>query len=395
MLNLILGPSGTGKSTRLMEAIRTRAEAGERSILLVPEQFTSSTEGRIYRLLGDELSGMVSSYSFTSLAEALLDNYGGAAVRTVTDAARVVLVRRAVSELGPKITYYAKHRRSPVFLQKCAETLNELKSAGVTGPLLERLAVGPGQEKFRELAAIFSAYEAILAGTALDPGDRVALAAEKARRHPEFFAGRAVFVDEFDTFDAAKQQLLAAMLPAAPQVTVALCADGLQDLEKGIGLFSGAKQVAARLQRLAAREGCAVAAPVVLTEDLRHKEAPGLAALAEALADPSQPAEGPWSGVTLYRAADRTEEAQAVAAAIQKLARAGAEYRQMAVICRDTADYLRPVRTAFARAGIPVFISEPTTAELSAPALLARGLLSVLRSGLSTDRVLNVAKTGL
>ena len=69
-------------------------------------------------------SAWVSSYSFSSLAEKLLDEYGGAAVRTVTDAARVVLVRRAVEALGPRVTYYGRHRRSPVFLQKCAETLN-------------------------------------------------------------------------------------------------------------------------------------------------------------------------------------------------------------------------------------------------------------------------------
>ena len=31
------------------QRIRARAEAGEKSILLVPEQFTSSTEGRIHR----------------------------------------------------------------------------------------------------------------------------------------------------------------------------------------------------------------------------------------------------------------------------------------------------------------------------------------------------------
>ena len=162
MLHLILGPSGTGKSTLLMNEIRRRAEAGQASILLVPEQFTSSTEGRIYRELGDGLSAWVSSYSFSSLAEKLLDEYGGAAVRTVTDAARVVLVRRAVEALGPRVTYYGRHRRSPVFLQKCAETLNELKSAGLTGPQLERLSVGPGREKLAELAAIYAAYEALL-----------------------------------------------------------------------------------------------------------------------------------------------------------------------------------------------------------------------------------------
>jgi len=45
MLNFILGPSGSGKSYQMLAELRTRAERGERSILIVPEQFTSSTEG--------------------------------------------------------------------------------------------------------------------------------------------------------------------------------------------------------------------------------------------------------------------------------------------------------------------------------------------------------------
>ena len=61
MLKLVLGGSGSGKTTLLYARIKARAEAGQRSILLVPEQFTSSTEGRIYRDLGDALSGMVDS----------------------------------------------------------------------------------------------------------------------------------------------------------------------------------------------------------------------------------------------------------------------------------------------------------------------------------------------
>ena len=78
MLKLVLGGSGSGKTTLLYSRIKARAEQGRRSILLVPEQFTSSTEGRIYRELGDALSGMVESFSFTSLAEHILAALGGA-----------------------------------------------------------------------------------------------------------------------------------------------------------------------------------------------------------------------------------------------------------------------------------------------------------------------------
>ena len=59
MLTLILGPSGSGKSARLFGELRRRAQAGTRSVLIVPEQFTSSTEGALYRALGEARSADV------------------------------------------------------------------------------------------------------------------------------------------------------------------------------------------------------------------------------------------------------------------------------------------------------------------------------------------------
>lgn len=133
MLKLVLGGSGSGKTSLLYARIRARAQAGLPSILLVPEQFTSSTEARIYRELGEKLSAMVDSYSFTSLGEHILSAEGGAAVQTLGDAARAVLVRRALEELQDNIHYYYRHRRSAAFCQMAAQTIDELKSAGLSG----------------------------------------------------------------------------------------------------------------------------------------------------------------------------------------------------------------------------------------------------------------------
>ena len=202
MLNFILGPSGSGKSYQMLAELRTRAERGERSILIVPEQFTSSTEGVLYRTLGDSLSAYVESYSFTSLSEALLRRYGGAAVPTLTEAGRALLLRRAADSLLDKVVYYSRQRRSAAFCEKAAQTISELKSAGVTPEMLAEYAKTPGadREKLDELALIYNAYEGLLAQSAMDPGDRQQRAAE--RLDAEFFAGRAVFIDEFDTFNA-------------------------------------------------------------------------------------------------------------------------------------------------------------------------------------------------
>lgn len=68
------------------------------------------------------------SYSFTSLAETLLRRYGGAAVPTLSEAGRAVLVRRAMDEMMDKVVYYSRQRRSAAFCQKAAETISELKA---------------------------------------------------------------------------------------------------------------------------------------------------------------------------------------------------------------------------------------------------------------------------
>ena len=396
MLHFILGPSGSGKSYQMLAELRTRAERGERSILIVPEQFTSSTEGVLYRTLGDSLSAYVDSYSFTSLSEALLRRYGGAAVPTLTEAGRALLLRRAADSLLDKVVYYSRQRRSAAFCEKAAQTISELKSAGVTPEMLAEYAKTPGadREKLDELALIYNAYEGLLAQSAMDPGDRQQRAAE--RLDAEFFAGRAVFIDEFDTFNAPKRALLAAMLPVA-DVTVCLCCDGEQDSDGGMGLFSGAKHVIHTLKRMA-NDANIPTYTEVLTADRRHAGTPALAELNLLLADPAYTPEltvdPAHPAITYHAAASRQAEAKAVAAEIAARARQGTPYSRMAVICRNADQYLAPLRYEFRLQNIPLFCDEATSPENTAPARAVHAALDLLR-GVSSRSVLRLLKTGL
>ena len=42
MLQLVLGTAGTGKTGLVLARMKARAAAGKKSVLLVPEQFSSS-----------------------------------------------------------------------------------------------------------------------------------------------------------------------------------------------------------------------------------------------------------------------------------------------------------------------------------------------------------------
>ncbi len=403
MLKLLLGGSGSGKTTLLYQRIRARAEAGEKSILLVPEQFTSSTEGRIHREMGDALSGLVESFSFTSLAEHILSAEGGSAVQTLSDAGRAVLVRRALEELQDNVHYYYRHRRSAAFCQMAAETIDELKSAGLSGRQLYELAqdCGTDSAKLSELALIFQGYETLLAGTGMDPSDRLELAASRleaalARGElPEFLRDRAVFIDEFDTFNAPKKRLMGALLASLPTVTVALCDDGTPLVPGDMSLFSGAKQVAAQLRQLARKNGAEAAVPELLRTDLRHRDAPGLAAVTELLETGTCEVPPAAPEVRLFPAASREEEARCAAAAIRRLMRQGVRCGKIAVVCRDIAKYRAAVRYEFRMADIPLYCDEPTTPEFSAPATAVRALLALLRGADMTEQLTVLAKTGL
>ena len=134
----------------------------------------------------------------------------------------------------------------------------------------------------------------------------------------------------------------------------------------------------------------------MLDTDWRHRGAPDLARLNRLLAGSLEdPAPADEHQLTLWQAPTRADEAKQVAAAIQALARQGVPYGKMAVICRDSENYLAPIRYEFRLAGIPLFCDEATTAEHAAPVRLVRALLALLRRGLCTENLLAVAKTGL
>lgn len=412
MLQFILGVSGTGKTRRVLDAMRARAEGGRRSLLLVPEQFSSSAETMVYAALGDKLCALCGVYSFTSYAEAVLKRYGGVALETLTDAGRVVMVRRAMDGLGDALVSYRTHRRNTSFCSLCADAIKELKTAGASPEALLNVAQEMGEDggKLHELSLIYAAYEGLLQGVALDPADRLSVAAQ--HMDTADLCETAVFVDNFDGFTAPQYEMLGRMLEAQ-QCTVALCCDTLAEHEGGYGLFSSVRHAAQRLRRLAARAGVEAAAPETLSQDLRHSNAPVLAAVNDVLcgvetvhnAIASTPAKVPTHAqehtviqcgtLALTPALSVYDECKTVAAQIAALVAAGEQYRDMAVICRLMEPYAAALQYEMGLAGIPYFTDETVTLEHTAPAAFLRAALAIGAGGATSENLLRLLKTGL
>ncbi len=392
MLRLICGLSGTGKTTFILNEIKERALLGRHSLLIVPEQFSSSAETGVFAVLGDRLSTYAGVFSFTSYAERLLKIYGGTAITTLTDAGRVVLVRRALEALGDEIKTYRRHRRSTGFCMMCADAITELKSAGATCEKLLEVSenLGGDGEKLYELSLIYSAYEALLKGAAMDPADRLSLAAQKL---PEgTLDDVAVYIDNFDGFIAPQYELLQKLV-CAESCTAALCCD---DTSVGAeyDLFSPVRKTALNLKRLAARAGEKIAPEIHLENNFRQSETPSLCAVNELAAFGETDLQD-GSAVFLTQSDDIYSQVKTAACQIARLGHSGVRYSDIAVICREADAYEAAVRYEFGLFGIPYFLDETTTLEYTAPAAFFRAALSLAAHGISTEGVLRLLKTDL
>ncbi len=394
MLQLILGVSGTGKTGRVLADIKVRALKKKKSILLTPEQFSSSAETMLYRALGDELGAFAEAYSFTSLAERVLKTFGGAAVKTLTEPARVVAVRRAMDTLDDALSIYRRHRRSMGFCGLCADAVNELKTAGASPEAVLTAAQSAGEDgaKLYELGLIYAAYERVIAGSAMDPADRITVAAGKLDE--AYLRDIAVFIDGFDGFTAPEYKMLEKLV-LAQECVVTLCCDSLSEHDGGLGLFSPVRRTGERLRRVAAKQGAGIAKPYTREEDLRHARAPGLAAVAQCLAF-GETKSCDSTGFYVTGAKNVYDECKRAACRIAALVREkGLRYADIAVICRQLDEYAAPLRYEFGLADIPYFADETQTIEHAAPAVFFTAALELLRRGMSSEALLRLLKTDL
>ena len=101
MLKLILGPAGSGKTQRVFDAIRARGLKGERSLLLVPEQFSHDAERQLCAACGDGASLYSEVLSFTRLASRARCPACG---KMLDKGGRLLLMERALSEVLTRLS---------------------------------------------------------------------------------------------------------------------------------------------------------------------------------------------------------------------------------------------------------------------------------------------------
>ncbi len=396
MLNLILGRSGTGKSTAVYRRI---CQAGPEcpQILIVPEQNSHEAERKLCQVGGNKISLYAEVLSFSRLCSRIFLQAGGLGEQELDQGGRLLLMYHAVKGVEHRLTVCRRSAGRAPFLESILATVDELKSCCVLPEDLSRAAEGldgPEGDKLRDLSLIFTAYNGLTAQTALDPRDRLTRGAEKLKEC-RWAEGKDLWLDGFTDFTPQQLLMLERLLAQANRVTVTLTCDHLEEDEGGEGIFSPARRTAAQLIALVKRRGISCEVEHLIPPDGMRAEP--FVHLEEQLFGQKKPESVSCGGmVELFAAHTPRSEVEWTAARILQLVREeGLHLRDIGVVARNFSAYSDLVESVFSRYEVPVFCSAMRDI-LEKPVLsLVTAALESVSSGYRYEDIFRYLKTGL
>ena len=390
--------SGSDRTRSVIESsIRADLAAGKRAILLVPEQETVSVERRMLEVLPAAAQLSFEVLNFTRLANRTFRTLGGLSHRYATPATAALLMWRTLRELSPALRCYGSTAADTRLCRHFLATEAQCKAYCVRADDLLRAAdsMKPGEplaDKLTDLGLVLSAFERAAADHTR-PEDDLTRAGELLLGQGKAVVGdTAVYVDSFTDFTAQELTILRALLRHALTVTVAFPL--LSHRDEGIHLAS-VTAAHTRLARLAREEGRrvffdeepvppATTAPAYLA---RH--------IFDMNAEPAPLSLCDSDALSLHVAPTPLAEAEAAAAEIQRLVRAGSRYRDIAVTVRDADAWIGILDAVFEKEGIPCFLSEKTDITVRPLIKLILQALRIHAYGWREEDVLGYLKTGL
>ena len=398
MLRFILGEAGSGKSSAIIERIKTHAESGRRIFVIVPEQFSFEYERKMYQKLGSSVSNSINVLSFTRLARLIFDTFGSRSGEYADDSTKAALMYLALKEIrkNKSFMFFGRQAESRSFINDALEIVADLRRASVTADSLASRINGMDEklkEKASDISMIYSAYDSIMTERGFrDSLTDITEAAAIANMN-DFFEESVCFIDEFDSFSPDEFEMIDTMTAECTEINIALCTPETEKKENS--LFSTVNTTYARLRTTAEKYSVAQETEI-LSENFRFKN-DAVKKLSGSIFRRRSAQVCSGGAVQITEAKDLYKEADFVCSYIRKLVDENeCRYGEITIASRQPEDYDVILKTALERYGIPFFSDEEASVMHTSVVILITSLLEMAGAKkLQSDVLFRYAKTGL
>lgn len=401
-LQSVIGRSGSGKTTWMIEAIirRTKQYPDEMIFIIAPDQMTYQIEHEL--LIHPEVEGLlnVQVYSMNRLAWRVCRETGGLAQTYLSSNGLNMLIRKLLMSEAPTLSVFTKAVSKQGFITEVHDTFREFKQYEVTPDILA--AVKDNQlpisialrDKLADINVIYQHYLAETADKYLETEDYLTLLVNAIPNYQEF-SNASFFIDGFFEFSPQEYSVIEQLLLVANRVTMTFTmnqgdtTNELTDLD----LFSLAKHTYRKITEMVQRNGIETEPEHYVTtnyqsEPLQHIET-NFDRLTHKIPSDEE-------HIHISIANNRRAEVEGIAREIRRqIVHQGYRYKDIAVFIRNASAYQMLLPAVFKMHELPFFIDEAKKMANHPLIELLRGSLEAITTNFNYDVMFQIARTEL
>ena len=388
----------------LIRNIKQSITNGKRVFLIVPEQQTVTAEGEMCDIMPASAALNLEVTNFTRFTNTAFRALGGICGEYLTSAKKSLLMWGVLTELSPVLSMTnGKSNIGSGLVTRALSAIGELGSLGIKPSDLydieSRLDSTDGRlkTKIRDLSLIYALYKDKLSEKYSDMTEDIGNLAKKLREFPYYLDNTDIYIEGFTSFTKPQYELISAMISICPtSISLAIKKAAKESFE-----YTELTNTERRLIGIADKAGI----EKKLTKPDAHNQRfePVLSEIADLLwrtdgsidNDSIQKLTNNQEILRIFEAVTPFDECDFVATDIKLRVLGGANFSDFAVIARSIDSYAGIIDTAFAKSGVPLFMSKRESISSFEAIKMISTAYSIIDRGFRVGDVITYAKCGL
>lgn len=373
-LSLIIGNSGSGKSTTLYKRIIKEAMANKDKnfLVIVPEQYTMSTQRLLVSMHPNKCIMNIDVLSFNRLAYRVFEELGAGVNAVLDDTGKSLVIRKLINSNINDIKTLRNNITRISYITQVKSLISELTQYNITPEKLKEMIATPAmsesfKRKASDLLVLYEAFLDFINGKYVTT-ESILSTLNDMLDSSEIVNGSTVVLDGFTGFTPIQYQLVEHMLAICDEVAVTITADEDTPLLENLAddeLFSMSSEFAIRMNNIAKRVGVTINKPTYISREngwlsdneiLSHLEKNIFRAKPQKYSGKEEPN----NHILLTSLRSQRDELQYVAIEINKLVREGMHYKDIAVVAPNLEEYRYLVSGIWNDYDIPYFVDAKT-----------------------------------
>ncbi len=384
MIHFYLGRSGQVWPCATGLAAQAR-QAGTPVLMLVPQQYTLSTERMLIRRFGTGGFFDLDVVSPSRLRQRVFARAGGSDRVRIDSLGKAMTVARVLEKEKDRLSYYASAAGRQGLCDRVGQMIADFKRARVTPEALDlyvsALPEGARRDKLSDLCRLYAAYEESLSGRFVDGEDVLEEMVQRIPLSDEMKNARLIICG-FDVLTEEMGRIALAQAQNSP-VDIILCDDRADEA------FGPVTESVARLMETipgqadvtAIREAVSFPADIAfLEQNLLSRE--------HGVYEPIP------ASIRLYAAPSPYAEAHHAAEEILSLWSQGVPFSSMSVLCGSEEHYFSVLDEVLTQCRIPHHVNRKLTAANLGPAAFLISALEAVAGKYYPEDMIRLIKTG-